>query len=138
MMKSLVLTEYKKLEVKDMPVPEVGPGDVRVKVDSCGICGSDVHGYDGSSGRRIPPLIMGHEAAGVVEAVGEGVEDLGPGDRVTFDGWYGEVSHIGLRSVKLITLDDTQIFASSDATFDYAFDLAGDRSQAIKTQIAFA
>jgi L-iditol 2-dehydrogenase len=84
-MKSLVLTEYKKLEIKDMPMPEVGPGDVRVKVDSCGICGSDVHGYDGSSGRRIPPLIMGHEAAGVVESVGEGVEDLGPGDRVTFD-----------------------------------------------------
>ena len=84
-MKSLVLTEYKKLEVKDMPVPAVGPGDVRVKVDSCGICGSDVHGYDGSSGRRIPPLIMGHEAAGVVESVGEGVEGLGPGDRVTFD-----------------------------------------------------
>ncbi len=84
-MKSLVLTEYKKLEIKDMPVPEVGPGDVRVKVDSCGICGSDVHGYDGSSGRRIPPLIMGHEAAGVVDSVGEGVEDLGPGDRVTFD-----------------------------------------------------
>jgi L-iditol 2-dehydrogenase len=85
MMKSLVLTEYKKLEVKDMPVPEVGPGDVRVKVDSCGICGSDVHGYDGSSGRRIPPIIMGHEAAGVVESVGEAVEGLGPGDRVTFD-----------------------------------------------------
>jgi L-iditol 2-dehydrogenase len=84
-MKSLVLTEYKKLEIKDMPVPEPGPGDVRVKVDSCGICGSDVHGYDGSSGRRIPPLIMGHEAAGVVESVGAGVESIGPGDRVTFD-----------------------------------------------------
>jgi L-iditol 2-dehydrogenase len=84
-MKSLVLTEYKKLEIKDMPMPEVGPGGVRVKVDSCGICGSDVHGYDGSSGRRIPPLIMGHEAAGVVESVGEGVEGLGPGHRVTFD-----------------------------------------------------
>ncbi|MCG6926313.1 MAG: galactitol-1-phosphate 5-dehydrogenase [Acidobacteria bacterium] len=84
-MKSLVLTEYKKLEIKDMPVPEPGPGDVRVKVDSCGICGSDVHGYDGSSGRRIPPLIMGHEAAGVVDSVGAGVESIGPGDRVTFD-----------------------------------------------------
>ncbi len=84
-MKSMVLTEYKRLEIKDMPMPEVGRGDVRVRVDSCGICGSDVHGYDGSSGRRIPPLIMGHEAAGVVESVGEGVEGLGPGDRVTFD-----------------------------------------------------
>jgi L-iditol 2-dehydrogenase len=84
-MRSLVLTDYRKLEIQDMPLPEVGPGDVRVKVDSCGICGSDVHGYDGSSGRRVPPLIMGHEAAGVVESVGSGVEAVRPGDRVTFD-----------------------------------------------------
>jgi len=84
-MKSMVLTEYKRLELKDMPVPDVGPGDVRIRVHSCGICGSDVHGFDGSSGRRIPPLIMGHEAAGTVDAVGEKVESLRPGDRVTFD-----------------------------------------------------
>jgi L-iditol 2-dehydrogenase len=84
-MKSMVLTEYKRLELKDMPAPEVGPGDVRVRVHSCGICGSDVHGFDGSSGRRVPPLIMGHEAAGTVESVGESVEGFGPGDRVTFD-----------------------------------------------------
>ena len=84
-MKSMVLTEYKRLEIKDMPMPEVGRGEVRIRVSSCGICGSDVHGFDGSSGRRIPPLIMGHEAAGTVESVGESVEGLGPGDRVTFD-----------------------------------------------------
>lgn len=84
-MKSMVLTEYRKLELKDVPAPEVGPGDVRVRVHSCGICGSDVHGFDGSSGRRIPPLIMGHEAAGTVESVGESVEAFSPGDRVTFD-----------------------------------------------------
>ncbi len=84
-MKSMVLTEYKRLELKDMPMPELGPEDVRVRVHSCGICGSDVHGYDGSTGRRIPPLIMGHEAAGTVESVGEAVEAISPGDRVTFD-----------------------------------------------------
>jgi L-iditol 2-dehydrogenase len=84
-MKSMVLTEYKRLELKDMPMPELGSEDVRVRVHSCGICGSDVHGYDGSSGRRIPPLIMGHEAAGTVESVGEAVEAISPGDRVTFD-----------------------------------------------------
>ena len=66
MMKSMVLTEYKRLEIQDMPMPEVGPRDVRIRVSSCGICGSDVHGFDGSSGRRIPPLIMGHEAAGTI------------------------------------------------------------------------
>lgn len=52
---------------------------------ACGVCGSDVHGYDGSSGRRIPPLIMGHEAAGTIERVGGGVTGFAAGDRVTFD-----------------------------------------------------
>jgi L-iditol 2-dehydrogenase len=84
-MKAMVLTEYRKLELKDTPEPEIGPEDVRVRVHCCGICGSDVHGFDGSSGRRIPPLIMGHEAAGTVESVGESVEAFAPGDRVTFD-----------------------------------------------------
>jgi hypothetical protein len=72
-MKALLLSEYKKLSVVDMPVPDVGDGDVLVRVRACGICGSDIHGYDGSTGRRIPPLVMGHEAAGVIERVGAGV-----------------------------------------------------------------
>jgi L-iditol 2-dehydrogenase len=56
-----------------------------IRVEACGICGSDVHGYDGSSGRRIPPLVMGHEAAGTIESVGVGAENWRKGDRVTFD-----------------------------------------------------
>jgi len=84
-MKALLLSEYSKLEVADLPTPAAGPGEVLVQVAACGICGSDVHGYDGSSGRRIPPLVMGHEAAGVVAEVGEGVTRFAPGDRVTFD-----------------------------------------------------
>ena len=84
-MKALLLSEYSKLEVADLPRPEAGPGEVLVQVAACGICGSDVHGYDGSSGRRIPPLVMGHEAAGVIAAVGEGVSRFVVGDRVTFD-----------------------------------------------------
>jgi L-iditol 2-dehydrogenase len=84
-MRALVLTAYKRLELTELPPPEVGEDEVLVRVGACGICGSDVHGYDGSSGRRIPPLVMGHEAAGTVERVGSRVSGLGPGDRVTLD-----------------------------------------------------
>lgn len=84
-MKALLLSAYSHLEVTDVPVPTVRPDELLIRVAACGICGSDVHGYDGSSGRRIPPIIMGHEAAGVVEAVGKDVNNFHPGDRVTFD-----------------------------------------------------
>ena len=84
-MKSLLLKEYLQLELTDFPQPQPGRGDVLIRVAACGICGSDVHGYDGTSGRRIPPIVMGHEAAGVVAAVGERVNRFKPGDRVTFD-----------------------------------------------------
>jgi len=84
-MRALLLSEYKKLSVVDMPTPEIGDEDVLVRVRACGICGSDIHGYDGSTGRRIPPLVMGHEAAGVIELAGRRVEGFKAGDRVTFD-----------------------------------------------------
>jgi L-iditol 2-dehydrogenase len=84
-MKALLLTQYKQLELAERPQPRAAADEVLVRVAACGICGSDVHGYDGSSGRRIPPLIMGHEAAGFIAAVGQNVRDLKPGDRVTFD-----------------------------------------------------
>jgi L-iditol 2-dehydrogenase len=84
-MKALVLSAYNHLELADVPSPVAGPDEVLVRVEACGICGSDVHGYDGSSGRRIPPIVMGHEAAGVVASVGGAVRGFTPGDRVTFD-----------------------------------------------------
>ena len=84
-MKALLLTEVKKLQVVDLPEPSCGPEDIVVRVQACGICGSDIHGFDGSSGRRIPPLVMGHEAAGIVTEIGENVRGLAVGDRVTFD-----------------------------------------------------
>ena len=71
-MKALLLSEYKHLAIAELPTPAPGAGEVLIRVAACGICGSDVHGYDGTSGRRIPPIVMGHEAAGVVAAVGEG------------------------------------------------------------------
>ncbi len=84
-MQALLLAEYKRLELTDMPRPEPGPGEALVRVRACGICGSDVHGWDGSTGRRIPPLVMGHEASGIVEETGPGVRHFRKGDRVTFD-----------------------------------------------------
>jgi L-iditol 2-dehydrogenase len=84
-MKALLLSKYRHLEIADVPTPTPGPGEVLIQVAACGICGSDVHGYDGSSGRRIPPLIMGHEAAGIAAALGAGVKGVSKGDRVTFD-----------------------------------------------------
>ena len=84
-MKALLLSEYKHLEIAELPAPTPGRGEVLVSVAACGICGSDVHGYDGSSGRRIPPIIMGHEAAGTIAALGDGVTGFFVGERVTFD-----------------------------------------------------
>jgi threonine dehydrogenase-like Zn-dependent dehydrogenase len=84
-MKALILKEYKQFACEDVPAPVAGPADVIVAVKACGICGSDVHGMDGSTGRRRPPIIMGHEAAGIISSVGSGVTDWAAGDRVTFD-----------------------------------------------------
>jgi L-iditol 2-dehydrogenase len=84
-MKALLLTRPSHLEVADVPMPAPAADEVLVRVAACGICGSDVHGYDGSSGRRIPPIVMGHEAAGTVADAGSAVTRVRKGDRVTFD-----------------------------------------------------
>ena len=84
-MKALVLEEYNKLVYRDWPDPEVADDEVLVRVKAVGICGSDVHGMDGSSGRRKPPIVMGHEASGVIVSTGKNVNGWKTGDRVTFD-----------------------------------------------------
>ncbi|MGA2169148.1 MAG: galactitol-1-phosphate 5-dehydrogenase [Terracidiphilus sp.] len=84
-MKALLLSAYKQLDIVDMPAPRPAQDELLIRIKACGICGSDVHGYDGSTGRRLPPVVMGHEASGIVEAVGSAVENYRAGDRVTFD-----------------------------------------------------
>ncbi len=84
-MKALVLTEYNHVEIQDVPMPQINSNEVLIRVKASSICGSDVHGYDGSSGRRTPPLIMGHEAAGIIEETGSAVTKFKKGDRVTFN-----------------------------------------------------
>lgn len=85
-MKALVLKSFHELELVEVPEPEiVGADDVLIDVKAAGICGSDLHGYTGQSGRRTPPLIMGHEAAGVVLATGDAVTHIAPGTRVAIN-----------------------------------------------------
>jgi len=84
-MKALVHTRPLTFEMQERAVPKPGPNDILVRVQAVGICGSDVHGMTGQTGRRIPPIVMGHEAAGVVESVGSAVETRKKGDRITFD-----------------------------------------------------
>ena len=84
-MKALIHTKPYCFEYSDFPDPGAGEDEVLIRVKACGICGSDVHGFTGKTGRRIPPLIMGHEAAGIVEDTGKNVKDFKKGDRVCFD-----------------------------------------------------
>ena len=84
-MKALIYTKPYTLEYSDFPDPAVGDDDILIRVKACGICGSDVHGFTGKTGRRIPPLVMGHEAAGIVEGLGGNVSGFEKGDRICFD-----------------------------------------------------
>jgi len=102
-MKALVLDEYNQLNYRDFRNPEIAENEVMIEVMACGICGSDVHGMDGSTGRRIPPIIMGHEASGVITETGSNVKKWKTGDRVTFDStifplndWYTLKGHYNL------------------------------------------
>jgi L-iditol 2-dehydrogenase len=116
-MKALQLVAPSELAVVDLPQPEPASGEVRLRVKACGICGSDIHGMDGSSGRRIPPIVMGHEASGTVDAVGEGVTAWKPGDRVTFDStvWCGECGYC--REGRVNLCDSRQVVGVSCAEF---------------------
>ena len=81
----LVFDGPHKFHVEEGPRPQAGPGEVRLRVAYTGICGSDLHGYTGESGRRVAGMIMGHEASGWVEEIGSGVEHLEIGEPVTFN-----------------------------------------------------
>ena len=84
-MRALVLTAFGRIEVQERPVPVVHRDQVLIEVSATGICGSDVHGFTGENGRRSPGQIMGHESAGIVAAVGDGVDPALIGRPVTFN-----------------------------------------------------
>ncbi len=117
-MKALVLTEYNSFDIQELPRPAIAPDEVLVRVQAVGICGSDVHGMDGSTGRRIPPMVMGHEAAGIIAETGPAVHGWQTGDRVTFDStiyklddWY---SRRGMYNLS----DGREVLGVSTATPD--------------------
>jgi threonine dehydrogenase-like Zn-dependent dehydrogenase len=97
-MRALVLSDFWKLTVDEVPEPEPGPGDVLIEVLATGICGSDIHGYTGENGRRIRGQVMGHETVGRVLAVGaEAGDGLAVGDAVTVNPvlWCGRCRQCG-------------------------------------------
>lgn len=82
-MRALVLSEFGgPLELREVPAPEIGPDDALVRVRNIGVCGTDLKIRAGRMGLDVLPLIMGHEVAGEVAAVGDAVTDFAPGDRV--------------------------------------------------------
>ena len=115
-MKALVLKDYMRFSYENVPEPDCNDDDALVRVKATGICGSDVHGMDGSTGRRQPPIIMGHEAAGIIAEVGKNVTEWKKGDRVTFDStvylsddWYsrrGEFNLSDNREVLGVSCDE--------------------------------
>lgn len=81
-MRSMVFIGPGEMALQDRPDPHPAAGEVVVAVRAAGICGSDVHGYLGATGRRRPGVVMGHEATGDVIEVGASVTSVQPGDRV--------------------------------------------------------
>lgn len=82
-MKALVYEEPWKMTLQDLPKPELQPGEVLLRMESVGICGSDVHGFTGESGRRAPGMVMGHEVVGRIVERADDVTDRAIGQRVT-------------------------------------------------------
>ncbi len=84
-MKAAVLTEYRKIEVRDIPEPQIGPREIEFRVMACGLCPNDYRLYTGLATWKKPPTVLGHEPAGEVVKVGAEVERFKPGDMVAGD-----------------------------------------------------
>jgi threonine dehydrogenase-like Zn-dependent dehydrogenase len=81
-MKSLVWTKPEWLEIQERAEPEITEDEVLLKVDTVGICGSELEGYLGHNSLRVPPLVMGHEFSGSIESLGSKVKGLQKGQKV--------------------------------------------------------
>ncbi len=86
-MRALVLEDFGRMAVQERSMPRPAGDEVLIKIVATGICGSDIHGYTGENGRRVPGQVMGHETVGIVAECGPdvGSTDFAPGDVVTFN-----------------------------------------------------
>ena len=85
-MKAILLSEPGQIGLIDLPEEDPGPGEVKLRIQSCSVCGSDLEGLHGQHPKMTFPRVMGHEVASIVEAIGEGVTGLRVGDRVAGTG----------------------------------------------------
>lgn len=81
-MRALMYEGAWQMPLREIDSPVAGPEDVIVSVQAAGVCGSDVHGFTGSTGRRTPGIVMGHEFSGIITSTGAAVKDYSTGDRV--------------------------------------------------------
>lgn len=131
-MRALELTAFGRLELVTRPLPALErDDDVLLEVLVAGVCGSDLHGYTGSTGRRKPPIVMGHEATGRVLATGPAARHLPIGTRVAIhpiDTHHGPRRHIGIDAPGAYATHTiwpaTNLFALPDGLSDEAGALA--------------
>ena len=114
-MRAAVLTKYREFEIKEMPVREIRPDEVLVKIEYASICGSDMHIFTGDFHPRTPvPFIPGHEMAGIIEKVGDEIKNFVAGEKVAIDPiiWCGKCPaclaghYPACTSLKLIGIDE--------------------------------
>lgn len=89
-MKAIVWNGPEEMSIEEVPEPEVEAGSVKLRPTATGVCGSEVEGYLGKMGNRTPPLVMGHEFAGVVTEIGGGVDEGLIGRTVAVNPLYGD------------------------------------------------
>ncbi len=118
-MRALVYHGPKDMTIEQRPLPQPAAGQVRIRTAFVGICGSDVHGWLGTTGRRTPPMVMGHEFSGTISVLGEGVTGWAVGDPVTVHPMFS-CGHCSYCSQGLTNLCDNRKLMGT-MTYDGAF-----------------
>jgi propanol-preferring alcohol dehydrogenase len=120
-MKAMVLEHaHGPLALREVPVPEPGKGQVRLKVAACGVCRTDLHVLDGELPNPTLPLIMGHQIVGTVDALGDGVAKFSLGDRVGVPWLGGSCGHCRYCVAGRENLCDEPVFTGYQANGGFA------------------